>query len=116
MVDKLKIAAAIALVLAGIVAFYYWSEIAMIWRVLAVMGGAIAAALVFWTSTPGKQFFSFAEESLDEAKRVSWPTRKETLQTTGVVFAFVLVMAMFLWLIDTGLLAAVGLLLGRSDL
>ena len=50
-----------------------------------------------------------------EARKVVWPTRKETIQTTGIVFAFVVVMALFLWLVDAGLLWAVKLLMGRSD-
>ena len=53
---------------------------------------------MFWTTAPGKEFYAFAQESIDETKSVVWPTRKETLQTTGIVFAFVLVMALFLWL------------------
>jgi preprotein translocase subunit SecE len=116
MADKIKIAVAVTLLLAGIAAFYYWSENAMIVRVAAVIGGMVAGAVVFWTSVPGKQFAAYAQESIDEAKRVVWPTRKETLQTTGVVFAFVVVMAVFLWLVDAGLLWAVRLLMGRSDL
>src|SRR5438105_3447053 len=115
MADKLKIAAAVASLLAGIAAFYYWSESVMILRVLAVIGGAVAGALVFWTSAPGKQFFTFAQESIEECKRVVWPTRKETVQTTAVVFAFVLVMALFLWMVDFGLLRAVRLLMGQSE-
>ena len=115
MADKIKIAVAVALLVAGIAAFYYWSESATIVRVAAVIGGAAAAAVMFWTSAPGKEFFAYARESIEEAKRVVWPTRKETLQTTAVVFAFVLVMAMFLWFVDTGLLWAVRMLMGRSD-
>ncbi len=87
----------------------------MILRVAAVIAGAVVAAVVFWTSAPGKEFFAFSQESIDETKRVVWPTRKETLQTTGVVFAFVVVMAVFLWLVDAGLLWAVRLLMGRGD-
>jgi preprotein translocase subunit SecE len=116
MADKIKIAVAVALLLAGIAAFYYWSESVMIIRVAAVLVGAAAGIVVFWTSMPGKEFFAYAGESVEEAKRVVWPTRKETLQTTGVVFAFVFVMAVFLWLVDTGLLWAVRLLMGRGDL
>ena len=52
---------------------------------------------MFWTSQPGKEFYEFAQESIAETKKVVWPTRKETLQTTGIVFAFVVVMALFLW-------------------
>jgi preprotein translocase subunit SecE len=113
--DKIKIAVAVALLVAGIAAFYYWSESLTIIRVLAVIGGAVAGGVVFLTTAPGKVFFAFSQESIDETKRVVWPTRKETLQTTGVVFAFVAVMAVFLWVVDAGLLWAVRLLMGRSD-
>ena len=115
MADKIKIVIAVALLVAGVAAFYYWSESITIVRVLAVIGGAAAGAVVFLTTAPGKQFFAFSQESIEETKRVVWPTRKETLQTTGVVFAFVAVMAVFLWLVDAGLLWAVRLLMGRSD-
>jgi preprotein translocase subunit SecE len=115
MADKIKIVFAVALLMAGIAAFYYWDQSPLIGRVGAVLGGAAAGAIVFLTSAPGREFFAFSQESIEESKRVVWPTRKETLQTTGVVFAFVAVMAVFLWLIDAGLLWAVRLLLGRSD-
>jgi preprotein translocase subunit SecE len=115
MVDKLKIGVAIALLIAGIAVFYYLSQSAMIVRVAAVLGGAVAGVVVFWTSAPGKQFFAYAGESIEEAKRVVWPTRKETLQTTGIVFLFVAVMAIFLWLVDASLLWAVRLLMGRGE-
>ena len=62
-----------------------------------------AAAGVAWTSEPGKRFFVYAQESTTETKKVVWPNRKETLQTTGIVFAFVVVMAIFLWLTDKSL-------------
>ncbi len=115
MLDKIKIAVAVVLLLAGIAGFYYWDQSPLIARVGAVIGGAVAAVVVFWLSASGKEFFAFAQESIDETKRVVWPTRKETLQTTGVVFAFVFVMALFLWLIDAGLLWAVRLLMGQGD-
>ncbi len=115
MADKIKIAVAVALLVAGIAAFYQWDQSPLIARVGAVIGGAVAAVVVFWTTAQGKEFFTFAQESVEETKRVVWPTRKETLQTTGVVFAFVVVMAIFLWLVDAGLLWAVRLLMGRSD-
>jgi len=115
MADKIKIAVAMTLLVAGIAAFYYWSESLMIVRVASIIAGAVAGAVVFWTTVPGKEFFAYAQESIEETKRVVWPTRKETLQTTGVVFAFVMVMALFLWLVDAGLLWAVRLLMGRGD-
>ena len=115
MADKIKIGVAVLLLLAGIAAFYYWDQSPLIARVGAVLGGTVAAVVVLWTTAPGKEFFAFTQESIEETKRVVWPSRKETLQTTGIVFAFVFVMALFLWLIDAGLLWAVRLLMGQGD-
>ena len=111
MADKIKIAAAVALAIAGIAGFYYFSDSAMIIRVAAVLAGLSAGAVVFWLSQPGKQFHEFSQESIAETKKVVWPTRKETLQTTGIVFAFVVVMALFLWMVDASLLWVVKKLL-----
>jgi preprotein translocase subunit SecE len=107
--DKLKIALAVACVIAGVSGYYY------LLRVLMVMGGLIAAAAVAWLSAPGKDFFAFAQEAWQEAGRVSWPTRKETIQTTLIVFGFVAIMALFLFAIDTTLAWIVKLLTGRGE-
>ena len=66
----------------------------------ALMAGIFAGGAVAWFSAQGQQFFAFARESVTETKKVVWPSRKESLQTTGVVFAFVVVMALFLWVTD----------------
>jgi preprotein translocase subunit SecE len=113
--DKLKIALAVACVIAGVWGYYYFADAAQVLRVLMVMGGLIAAAGVAWLSAPGKEFFAFAQEAWQEAGRVSWPTRKETIQTTMIVFAFVAVMALFLFAIDTTLAWVVKLLTGRVE-
>jgi preprotein translocase subunit SecE len=115
MVDKIKIALAIACVIGGVAAYYYFAETALVLRVLMVMGGLVAAGGVAWLSTPGKEFFAFAQEAWQEAGRVSWPTRKETMQTTGIVFVFVVIMALFLFSIDTTLAWIVKLLTGRGE-
>ena len=115
MADKLKIALAVLCVIAGLWGYYYFADAALVLRVLMVMGGLIAAGAVAWLSTPGKEFFAFAQEAWQEAGRVSWPTRKETIQTTAIVFAFVVVMALFLWLVDASLLWAVKKLMGQGD-
>ena len=84
MVDKVKIAAGSGCAwCAASPAYYYFSDTALVLRVLMVMGGLIAAGGVAWLSAPGKEFFAFAQEAWAEAGRVSWPTRKETMQTTG---------------------------------
>ena len=103
MADKIKFALALVLLAAGVVGFYLLAEQAMILRVLAVLAGVALCAVVAWQTEPGRRFFDFAKESWGEAKKVVWPTRKETMQITGLVFAFVFVMAVFLWLTDAGL-------------
>ena len=115
MLDKIKIVLAVACVVAGVAAYYWFADAALVLRVLMVLGGLIAAGAVAWLSEPGKQFFVFAQEAWQEAGRVSWPTRKETIQTTAVVFAFVVVMALFLFAVDTTLAWIIKLLTGRVE-
>ena len=100
MIDKAKLVVAFALVAVGIWGYYWLADSALVLRVLAVIGGLVAAGAVAWWSEPGKQFAVFAGESVAEVKKVVWPTRKETMQTTAAVFAFVVVMAVFLWVSD----------------
>jgi len=113
-VDKIKLGFALLLLIAGIAGFYYLRESAMVLRVISVLSGIVLAVVVVWFTSPGKQFYAFARESSDETRKVVWPSRKETLQTTGIVFAFVLVMAIFLWMVDAGLLLAVRDLMGQE--
>ena len=113
--DKLKIALAFVCIALGVFGYYYFSESAMVLRILMVLGGLVVAGGVAWLSAPGKEFFAFAQESWAEAGRVAWPTRKETMQTTAIVFAFVVVMALFLFAVDTTLAWIVKLLTGRTE-
>jgi preprotein translocase subunit SecE len=103
MADKIKFALAVLLLAAGVVGFYLLAEQAMILRVLAVIAGLGLCAAVAWRTEPGRQFFDFAKEATVEAKKVVWPTQKETLRMTGLVFVFVIIMAFFLWLTDMSL-------------
>jgi len=112
MADKIKLGLALLLVAGGVVGFYYLGESPLVLRVAAIIVGLAAAAAVASTSEPGKQFYIFAQESVAETKKVVWPSRKETVQSTGVVLAFVIVMAGFLWLVDAMLVWAVKILLG----
>ena len=98
--DKAKLAAAAALVLAAIAGFYLLGKQGVYaqWAVLVV--GLLAAVGVFLISESGRQFVAFARDAWREVKKVVWPTRKETLQITAYVFAFVVIMALFLWFTD----------------
>lgn len=88
-------------VIAGVYGFYHFAESALALRMLMVVAGLAVASGVAYTSTPGKEFVQFARESIDEGKKVAWPTRKETVQMTLIVFAFAVVMAIFLFSVDT---------------
>ena len=101
--DRAKVALAIAAVVAGLVGFYMLAAQPTIVRIASVIAGLAAGAGIGWLSSPGQRFFAFAKDSWSETKRVTWPERKETTQVTLIVFAFVLAMAIFLWLVDKSL-------------
>lgn len=114
MADNIKLLAAGLLVAAGIAGFYILSEMPTVLRVLSVLGGLAAAVGVAWFTEPGRRFYVFSQESVNEARKVVWPTRKETMQMTGVVILFVIVMALFLWLVDGALTWLVQWIMGRE--
>jgi preprotein translocase subunit SecE len=99
--DKLKLGLAVLVIIAGIVGFSVLeSKLPTVARVAIFVGSLALAALIAWMSEPGRRTIAFAHESYNEVKRVVWPTRKETLQMTGIVFAFVAIMGLFLWVLD----------------
>jgi len=98
--DKAKLAVSALLLLGAIVAFYALSRSDMWLRVLALIALLALAVVVFFTSESGRQLIGFGKESIKEVRKVVWPTRKEALQNTAMVFAFVFLMALFLWITD----------------
>jgi preprotein translocase subunit SecE len=101
--DRVKVALAIVAVVAGVVGYYMLAKQPAIARIGAVLAGLAAGGAIAWTSGPGQRFFAFAKDSWNETRRIVWPTRKETTQVTLIVFAFVVAMALFLWLVDKSL-------------
>jgi len=93
-------AVAVAVALAGIVAFSFLSQESMLLRVGALLGGIVLGLVIAWFTLPGKRFIAFARDAWDETRRVTWPPRKETINVTGVVFGFVAIMAVFLFVVD----------------
>jgi preprotein translocase subunit SecE len=100
MTDKIKLGIAALLVTAAVWGFYYLGASPMIARLGVILAGVLVATAVAWTSEPGKRFYVYSQEAIAETRKVVWPARKETVQTTGVVVAFVIVMAIFLWIVD----------------
>jgi preprotein translocase subunit SecE len=98
--DKAKLAAAAMLVVAAVVVFYVLGQKDLWLRVAALAVLMLLGVGVFFTSESGKQLIAYGQDSVREVRKVVWPTRKEAMQMTGYVFAFVFVMALFLWMTD----------------
>lgn len=114
MADKVKLLLAILLLIAGLAGFYLLGDQPLVLRILTVLGGVVAAGVMAGFTQSGRRFLVFAKESVDEAKRVVWPTRKEAMQTTGIVFVFVVLMALFIFGVDTLLATIVKTLTSRG--
>ena len=98
--DKAKLGLAVVLVLGSLVGFYLLAKQGQVAQWGALIAGLVVAVVVFMSSEPGKQFLAFGRDSWREVKKVVWPARKEAMQMTAYVFAFVVVMALFLWFTD----------------
>ena len=114
MIDKIKLVLSALLLAAGIAGFYLLADKALVLRILAILAGVAAALAALWTAPQGQAALGFLSESVAEAKRVVWPTRKETIQTTIAVFILVAVVAAFLAVVDIGFAYMVQWLMGRS--
>jgi len=111
-IDKVKLGLALLLAVAGVAGFYFFADQALALRVIMVMAGFILAFAVTSFTGPGQHFIGFSREAVAETKKVVWPTRKETVQTTGIVILLVILMAVFMWLVDAMLGWAVKHLMG----
>ena len=98
--DKAKLAVAAVLVVAAVVAFYALGKQDLWLRVVALVVLLAAAVATFFTAEAGKQLIAYGNDSVREVRKVVWPTSKEAMQMTGYVFAFVFIMALFLWFTD----------------
>ena len=98
--EKARLAVAGLLVIGALVAFYLLTSQGAVAQWGGLVAGLVLAAVVFFTSESGKRLIGFGRDSWREVKKVVWPTRKETLQTTAFVFAFSIVLELFLWLTD----------------
>ena len=91
---------AVILILAALVGYYGLASQSMTVRLSVLLGGFVLAIVLLAVTSNGKKFIAYAKESANEVKKVVWPTRKESTQMTLIVFAFVAVMAIFLWSAD----------------
>ncbi|MHC5349289.1 preprotein translocase subunit SecE [Metapseudomonas furukawaii] len=110
--DVLKWVVVVALVAVGVVGNQYFSSEPILYRVLALLALAAVAGFVSLQTAKGQAFFALAKEARAEIRKVVWPTRQETTQTTLIVVAVVLVMALLLWGLDTLLGWLVSMIVG----
>jgi preprotein translocase subunit SecE len=112
--DTVKLVVSSVLLIVGIWAFYYFAGVSLLLRVIALLVVAGGAAAIALTSDPGRRLWRFALDSRMEVRKVVWPTRQETIQTTLIVVVMVLILGLVLWLFDTILMSIVRLLVGQG--
>ena len=116
MVDTAKLAGAVAIALVGFVAYYYFGDASVALRSLGVLVALGLAVFVGLQSAQGQSLWRFIQAARTELRRVVWPTREETIQTTIAVLVFALIMGVFFWLLDLGLLYATSKITGQGGL
>ena len=112
--DSIKLGAAVLLLAAAIVAFYRFDDQLLVVRVLGLLAAAGVSVFIAAQSTSGRNIISFISSSKAEVRKVVWPTRAETMQTTMAVMLMVLLVGIFLWLLDMVLLWAIQILTGQG--
>ena len=115
MLDVVKQALSVVLVVAGVAAFYYFSEtVPLLYRVIGLVVLMAGVVGLMFTTAIGKDTWQFMLESKQEVRKVVWPTREETMRTTLLVVAIVAVVGLILWLLDMLLFWGVRLLTGQG--
>lgn len=112
--DVVKQVFSVIFVVAGVAAFYYFSEIPLLYRVLGLVLVVLVVTGIALTTDMGRNIWSFILESKLEVRKVIWPTREETFRTTLLVFAMVFIVGLILWLLDMFLFWGVRFLTGQG--
>ncbi len=113
--DIIKLLFAAGVLVGGLYSYYYFLEVALPLRVLMVLGGLAAGITVAMTSTQGQRLWAFIQGARIEIRKVVWPTKQETTQTSIAVFVFTLIMALFFWGLDSFLLWLTRTLVGSTS-
>jgi len=112
--DIVKLVLCPVLITIGVVAFYHFSDLLLLYRILGLVAIIAVSVAVCFTTAKGQAVWQFMQESKQEMKRVVWPTRDETVRTTLLVVAMVFVVGLILWLLDMFLFWAVQLLMSQG--
>lgn len=98
--DSAKLIVAALLVVGGIAAYYYFIDVTRVVRILGVVAAAVVAVFIAAQTVKGREIVGFLKDMQIEVRKIVWPTRDETVKTTGFVMLIVVVTALFLWLLD----------------
>lgn len=109
--DTVKLAVSAGIVGASLLTFYIFADLALLYRVLVIVAAIVLAAVIALMTEQGRQFAGFMQDARTEVRKMVWPTRIETLQTTAVVLIVVVILALFLWLVDRGLSSLIQLVI-----
>jgi preprotein translocase subunit SecE len=112
--DTAKLVLAIFLLIGGVVGYYYFSELALIYRILGLMVLSVSGIAIVLATAMGRSFLAFLSDARVEVRKVVWPTRQETVQATLVVVALVFLVGLILWLLDMALFWGISLLTGQG--
>jgi preprotein translocase subunit SecE len=112
--DTAKLALALLVLIGGLVAFYYYADAAKLARIGGIVAAVVAAVAIASQTEKGRQMVSFVRDAQIEVRKVVWPTRKETTNTTLVVMIVVILFAFLLWVLDWILGGMVQALIGRG--
>ncbi|MEW8640444.1 MAG: preprotein translocase subunit SecE [Candidatus Thiodiazotropha sp.] len=112
--DTAKLVLAVGIIVGGIYAFYYLDSYSQLLRVLGLLALVVVAAFITYQTAVGRTVWEFASASRIEVRKVVWPSRQETVQTTLIVFVMVLIMGIVLWLFDMMLGAILKALTGTG--
>ncbi len=115
MADRIKLIIALLIVAAGIAGFYVYAEVSLLFRVLGLLVLILFAVGIGMTTAVGKTSWKFLQDARTEVRKVVWPTRKETSQTTLLIMMSVIVVGILLWGLDSLLLWAVENLTGQGS-
>ena len=113
--DTVKLILAVTMLVAGIIGFYHFADKTLVYRVLGLLAAALTGVGLVLTTAIGRTFTSFLVESRIEVRKVVWPTRQETMQSTLVVVALVFLVGLILWTLDAGLFWGISLLTGQGN-
>jgi preprotein translocase subunit SecE len=112
--DVVKFLLALSVVVVSLVGFYYYADASKLFRVLGVLTGVGISGVIIASTSKGKSAIAFIREAQVEVRKIVWPTRQETLQTTLFVMIVVIVFAILLWILDLGLSSSIQALIGRG--